>query len=58
MFKDISGGSTEMKDRVEYALPLGPLGEIAYHLFVARSLAQIFEFRERKLEEIMASSTP
>jgi ligand-binding SRPBCC domain-containing protein len=54
LFKDVGGGSTEMKDRVEYALPLGPLGEIAYYLFVARSLAQIFEFRERKLEEIMA----
>ena len=52
-FKDIGGGRTEVKDRVEYAMPLGPLGEIAYHLFVARSLAQIFEFRERKLVEIM-----
>jgi ligand-binding SRPBCC domain-containing protein len=58
IFKDIGGGATEMKDRVEYALPLGPLGEIAYHLFVARSLAQIFEFRERKLDEIMGSGTP
>jgi ligand-binding SRPBCC domain-containing protein len=53
MFRDIGRGSTEMKDRVEYAMPLGPLGEIAYHLFVARSLAQIFEFRESKLAEIM-----
>lgn len=52
-FRDIGGGATEMKDRVEYAMPLGPLGEIAYHLFVARSLAQIFEFRERKLVEIL-----
>jgi hypothetical protein len=54
MFKSVGGGATEMKDRVEYALPLGPLGEIAYYLFVARSLEQIFEFRERKLDEIMA----
>jgi ligand-binding SRPBCC domain-containing protein len=53
MFKDVGGGATEMKDRVEYALPLGPLGEIAYHLFVARSLAQIFEYRERELAAIM-----
>jgi ligand-binding SRPBCC domain-containing protein len=53
IFRDIGKGSTEMKDRVEYAMPLGPLGEIAYHLFVARSLAQIFEFRESKLAEIM-----
>ncbi|MGC2759276.1 MAG: SRPBCC family protein [Candidatus Binatus sp.] len=55
IFKDIGGGATEMKDRVEYALPLGPLGEVAYYLFVARSLAQIFEFRERKLEEILGT---
>ena len=54
-FKDVGAGATEMKDRVEYAMPLGPLGEIAYHLFVARSLAQIFEFRERELAAIMSS---
>ena len=53
LFRDIGGGATEMKDRVEYAMPLGALGEIAYHLFVARSLAQIFEFRERELAAIM-----
>ena len=34
-----------MKDRVEYAMPLGPLGEIAYYLFVARSLEQIFRIQ-------------
>jgi ligand-binding SRPBCC domain-containing protein len=53
MFKDVGSGATEVKDRVEYAMPLGPLGEIAYHLFVARSLAQIFEYRERELAAIM-----
>ncbi|MGA9722659.1 MAG: SRPBCC family protein [Candidatus Binatus sp.] len=52
-FTDIGGRATEMKDRVEYAMPLGPLGEIAYYLFVARSLAQIFEFRSRELTAIM-----
>ncbi len=54
-FRDVGGGATEVKDRVEYAMPLGPLGEIAYHLFVARSLAQIFEYRERELAVIMGS---
>jgi ligand-binding SRPBCC domain-containing protein len=52
-FRDLGDGTTEMKDRVEYAMPLGPLGEIAYRLFVARSLAQIFEYRERELAAIM-----
>jgi len=54
-FRDLGGGETEMKDRVEYAMPLGVVGEIAYRLFVARSLAQIFEYREHKLAEIMGS---
>lgn len=52
-FKDIGGGRTEMNDRVEYAMPLGPLGEIAHSLFVARSLAQIFDYRNRELAAIM-----
>ena len=33
-------------DRVRYALPLGPLGELAHGLFVRRDLERIFEFRE------------
>ncbi|HYL60417.1 MAG TPA: SRPBCC family protein [Candidatus Acidoferrales bacterium] len=51
-FREIAGG-TEMSDRVEYAMPFGPLGEIAYHLFVARSLEQIFDFRARELTAVM-----
>ena len=51
-FREIAGGTT-MSDRVEYAMPFGPLGEIAYHLFVARSLEQIFDFRTRELAAIM-----
>ena len=34
-----------MRDTVRYALPLGPLGDIAHRLFVARDLARIFDFR-------------
>ena len=52
-FRDLGGGNTEMKDRVEYAMPFGPLGELAYHLFVERSLRQIFEYRSRELAAIM-----
>jgi ligand-binding SRPBCC domain-containing protein len=60
-FREIDGGTdgtdqtdrTEMSDRVEYTMPFGPLGEIAYHLFVARSLEQIFDFRTRELAAIM-----
>ena len=53
-FKDIGVGATEMTDRVEYAMPMGLLGDLAYHLFVARSLAQIFDYRERELAAAMA----
>jgi ligand-binding SRPBCC domain-containing protein len=54
-FRQIAGSATEMKDRVEYAMPLGPLGDIAYHLFVKRSLAQIFDYRERELAAVMGN---
>jgi len=54
-FKAISERKTEMKDRVEYAMPFGPLGEAAYYLFVKRSLAEIFDFRSRELAAIMRS---
>jgi hypothetical protein len=52
-FRDAGDGRTEVNDRVEYALPFGPLGELAHALFVARSLQQIFDFRSRELIAIM-----
>lgn len=57
MFSDAGHGRTEVKDFVEYALPLWPLGEVAYYLFVARSLAQIFDYRERELAAIIAAES-
>ena len=57
-FSDAGHGRTEVKDFVEYALPLWPLGEVAYYLFVARSLEQIFEYSERELDEIVGSGSP
>jgi ligand-binding SRPBCC domain-containing protein len=36
---------TRMCDTVRYALPFGPLGEIARRAFVARDLERIFAFR-------------
>lgn len=43
---------TLVKDRVEYALPLGPLGRIAHGLFVRRQLDRIFDFRSVAIAEI------
>jgi ligand-binding SRPBCC domain-containing protein len=49
-FSDAPGG-TLVRDRVEYELPLGPLGEIARALFVNRQLRQIFDFRRAAISK-------
>jgi ligand-binding SRPBCC domain-containing protein len=41
------GDGTVMRDTVRYALPLGPLGELAHRALVRRDLAAIFDFRRR-----------
>ena len=38
-----------MRDTVRYALPFGPLGEIARRGFVARDLERIFDFRRAEV---------
>lgn len=43
-------GGTVVGDRVDYALPLGRLGELAHPLFVRRDLKRIFDFRYRAVE--------
>jgi len=40
-----------MRDRVRYALPLGPLGEMAHALAVRASLAAIFDYRFARIRE-------
>jgi ligand-binding SRPBCC domain-containing protein len=35
-----------IEDRVQYELPLGPLGRIAHALAVRRQLQRIFDYRE------------
>jgi ligand-binding SRPBCC domain-containing protein len=44
-FAPDGAGGTLMRDTVRYALPLGPLGEVAHRVVVARDLARIFDFR-------------
>ena len=55
-FREVGGGETAMTDHVEYAMPLGPLGEIAYRLFVAKSLNQIFDFRQNEMSLMFAGT--
>jgi ligand-binding SRPBCC domain-containing protein len=49
-FVDAPGGATLIRDRVEYELPLGLLGELAHALFVRRQLEGIFDYRRRVIE--------
>ena len=42
---------TRMRDRVDYQLPLGPLGSLAHALVVRRSLDAIFDYRRRAIAE-------
>ena len=56
-FEAVAGG-TQMLDRVEYALPLGPLGRIARALFVRTTLERIFDYRARTIAEIFEASAP
>ena len=39
------GESTVVSDVVDYALPFGPLGELAHRVLVRRDLEQIFAYR-------------
>lgn len=41
-----------MEDIVDYKLPLGPLGWLAHVLFVRAKVKQIFDYREKALNEI------
>jgi ligand-binding SRPBCC domain-containing protein len=48
---EIDGG-VEMKDVIDYKLPMGVLGDFMNSILVKRQLREIFDFRYRKLEEI------
>jgi ligand-binding SRPBCC domain-containing protein len=44
-FEPDGEGATILRDKVRYALPLGPLGEIANFLLVQRDVERIFDHR-------------
>ncbi len=50
-FAEADGG-TVIGDRVRYALPLGPLGELVHALAVRRRLRGIFDHRGRAIGEL------
>jgi ligand-binding SRPBCC domain-containing protein len=46
-------GATLMRDRVRYALPLGPLGELARVALVDSDLRRIFDFRREAVARLL-----
>jgi ligand-binding SRPBCC domain-containing protein len=44
---------TDMTDLVRYRMPLGPLGTLVHALFVRPQLNAIFDFRNKKLVELI-----
>ena len=51
MFDEVDSGKTRIRDRVKYALPFPPLGELALPL-VRAQLHFIFQFRQKIIGEI------
>jgi ligand-binding SRPBCC domain-containing protein len=43
---------TMMRDRVSYALPLGPLGQLAHAISVKREVESIFDFRAKAMKRL------
>jgi ligand-binding SRPBCC domain-containing protein len=52
---ETAGAGTLMRDVVRYALPLGPLGEIAHRVLVRRDLEAIFDFRAAEVERALTA---
>jgi ligand-binding SRPBCC domain-containing protein len=55
-FRDVAGG-VEMRDEVEYALPLGCLGVLLHRMTIRGQLAAIFEYRALAIARRFAPPT-
>lgn len=49
------GNATIVRDDVDYALPLGAVGEVAHPLFVRRDVERIFEYRRQAVDRLLAA---
>jgi len=54
---EIQGDGVLMTDRVSYKLPFGVFGRIAHALFVRKQLNQIFEYREKCLDNMFVKES-
>ena len=58
-FESIDEGSaTLVHDEIEYALPLGPLGDLANALVIRRELEWIFRYRAAAIRSVFAPAGP
>lgn len=55
--QEVSGG-VRFTDRITYEAPLGLIGKIADEFFIRNTLERIFDFRERKLAELLREPLP
>ena len=51
VFSAVASG-TEIRDAVDYELPLGPLGNVLHRAFVRSELQHIFDFRADTVREL------
>ena len=51
-FKEIQGG-VEMTDSLQYSLPMSLFGEIVNTLIVSLRLEEVFNYRKKKIEELL-----
>lgn len=55
-FSPAGDGATRVRDRVEYALPLGLAGEVAHRALVARTLDRIFDHRRERIAALLPAA--
>jgi ligand-binding SRPBCC domain-containing protein len=53
-FEALGPSRTMIRDRVDYALPLGPLGALADRALVRRTLRRIFDYRSAAIAALLA----
>jgi ligand-binding SRPBCC domain-containing protein len=52
-FSDRQAAGTLVRDTVRYAIPFGPLGELAHATFVEADLRKVFDYRQRAVASLM-----
>ena len=51
-FKSNNDGTTEIIDKVKYKVPFDILGRLIHKIFIKRKLFNIFNFRQKKINEL------